>query len=516
MATRPMIKNHPLLIILLAAILVGCNAPANAPRSTLAFTEEDLRQTAEAILTLTPPASSVQATNTLENLTIDSVWPTLIPTGADDVYIYQVQAGDTLTGLAGRFSVTPGEIQSTVELPRDGYLKPQLKLIIPMHLGQVSSAQRLLPDSELVYSASASDFDVIGYINEAAGYISEHREIVREEGWESSGAEIIQRVASELSVNPRLLLALLEYRSGWVYDHPLGAERNRYPIGFRISDRQGLYEEIKIAATQLNLAYYGWREGNFTAITYDYGKSIRLDPTLNAGSVALMNLFAILSNPPSWENHLYAPYGFPVRYLNLFGNPWSRADTIGPLISAQLAQPTLELPFLPYEGWSLTAGPHNAWNAGTPLGALDFSPIAAAEPCEDSAAWVTASAAGLVVRARDNVVALDLDGDGEEGSGWVIVYYHIAEEDMIPEGTTLAVDQRIGHPSCEGGIASGTHVHIARKYNGEWTPTDGPVPFVLSDWRVVAGPRIYQGTLIKDDKVITADPAGRAGSTIIR
>jgi hypothetical protein len=29
---------------------------------------------------------------------------------------------------------------------------------------------------------------------------------------------------------------------------------------------------------------------------------------------------------------------------------------------------------------------------------------------------------------------------------------------------------RIGHPSCEGGAANATHVHIARRYNGEWIP----------------------------------------------
>jgi len=80
----------------------------------------------------------------------------------------------------------------------------------------------------------------------------------------------------------------------------------------------------------------------------------------------------------------------------------------------------------------------------------------------------------------------------------------------------MAVDQRIGHPSCEGGTASGTHVHVARKFNGEWIPADGPVPFEMSGWHAVAGERIYQGQLVRGDQVVTADPAGRAGSTIIR
>jgi LasA protease len=505
-----------LLSFLLALALNACNAPTNAPRSTLVFKEEELLQTAEAILEATPSIAAESKTSTPPSQRLKSIWPTLVPTATGDSFEYQVQPGDTLASLAGRFGVETMEIQSTIGLLHDGYLEDDQKLIIPKNAGQLSSAQRLLPDSELVFSPTAMDFNVEAFVQEAGGYLIEYREVLKDEEKELTGAEVVQRVASELSVNPRLLLALLDYRSGWVYDHPLSVDRDLYPIGFRIADRRGLYEELKIAATQLNLAYYGWREGSFTELGFEGGAQIRLEPTLNAGSVALMHLFSLLSDPQSWEEDLYSPGGFPVEYFNLFGDSWLRSEQLGALIPFDLERPELELPFLPGEGWSLTGGPHNAWNAGTPLGALDFSPIRAEEPCAVSAAWVTASASGVIVRARDNAVALDLDGDGYEGSGWVIVYYHIAEQEMIPEGLTLAIDQRIGHPSCEGGTTSGTHVHLARKYNGEWISIDDSVPFVLSGWRAIPGERIYQGQLIKGDLVVTADPAGRAGSTIIR
>ena len=45
----------------------------------------------------------------------------------------------------------------------------------------------------------------------------------------------------------------------------------------------------------------------------------------------------------------------------------------------------------------------------------------------------------------------------------------------------------IGHPSCEGGRAVGTHLHIARKYNGEWVGAGGALPFVLSGWTTHEG-----------------------------
>jgi LasA protease len=85
------------------------------------------------------------------------------------------------------------------------------------------------------------------------------------------------------------------------------------------------------------------------------------------------------------------------------------------------------------------------------------------------------------------VVALDLDGDGDEGTGWVLVYMHVAEQGRVPVGTWVEQDAPIGHPSCEGGQSSGTHVHLARKFNGEWLGVGEPFPIILSGWRAFAG-----------------------------
>ncbi|MEJ2597972.1 MAG: hypothetical protein P8Z00_06530 [Anaerolineales bacterium] len=74
----------------------------------------------------------------------------------------------------------------------------------------------------------------------------------------------------------------------------------------------------------------------------------------------------------------------------------------------------------------------------------------------------------------------------------------------------------MGHPSCQGGAATGKHVHLARKYNGEWLAADGPLPMVLGGWRVVAGERIYQGQLVKGEQVVTANPGGGRATVIER
>jgi LasA protease len=83
---------------------------------------------------------------------------------------------------------------------------------------------------------------------------------------------------------------------------------------------------------------------------------------------------------------------------------------------------------------------------------------------------------------------------------------HIAEQERAPLGAYLRAGQRVGHPSCEGGPATGTHLHIARKYNGAWVAAGGALPFVLDGWTVQAGQKPYEGTLVKNGQTVVAHP----------
>jgi hypothetical protein len=62
----------------------------------------------------------------------------------------------------------------------------------------------------------------------------------------------------------------------------------------------------------------------------------------------------------------------------------------------------------------------------------------------------------------------------------------------------------IGYPSCTGGEATGTHVHIARKYNGEWVLADGPLGFNLEGWVIHNGSAAYQGTMARSGFIVKA------------
>jgi hypothetical protein len=120
------------------------------------------------------------------------------------------------------------------------------------------------------------------------------------------------------------------------------------------------------------------------------------------------------------------------------------------------------------------------------------------------------------VRTGEGFLILDLDKDGYEQTGWVLFFLHLAGEGRTAEGALVQADDRLGHPSCEGGIASGTHLHLARKYNGEWIPADGPLPLVLSGWESVAGEKNYAGYLQKEGEIVTANPGGTRTSIIMR
>jgi murein DD-endopeptidase MepM/ murein hydrolase activator NlpD len=122
-------------------------------------------------------------------------------------------------------------------------------------------------------------------------------------------------------------------------------------------------------------------------------------------------------------------------------------------------------------------------------------------------------APGVVVRAEQAMVVLDLDGDGLEQTGWNVMYLHLSDI-QVKEGDWVELSDLLGHPSCEGGRATGTHIHIARKYNGEWVLAEGALAFNLEGWIVYNGAVAYQGTLQRSGRIITACECANAQSKI--
>jgi LasA protease len=412
--------------------------------------------------------------------------------------IYVVQPGDMLSAIAQNYRVNMEALAQVNNIVDVNSLKVGQTLTIPVvTILPIGPPFKILPDSELVYGPLSGFFDIKAFIQDKHGYLETYTDFVNGEPLDA--AQIVEKAAQEISISPRILLALLEYRSGWVTNPNPDPSLGELPFGILDGSHAGLYRQLLWVANTLNNGYFLWRSGGTTDWVLVDGSVVPINPTINAGTAGVQNFFAQLDDYSTWLRDV-SPDGFYKTYYSLFGYPFDMA--IEPLIPANLVQPVMELPFGSGEIWSFTGGPHLAWDAGTPYGALDFAPPGEAQGCVEVDYWVTAVADGLVTRTGDGEVIQDLDGDGNEGSGWVILYMHILNRDRVQPGTYLHANERVGHPSCEGGESSGTHVHLARKFNGEWISAIGSVPFNLSGWISAGTGEQYVGTLTRNGLVV--------------
>ncbi len=475
-----------------------------------------------ATFTLTPTSIPISTSTPMPTQNTPNAETTaLLPTFNVPTLLYYSQSGDTLPALAARFNVSLSDVRSSTDLPPTALLNPGTLLIIPKRITDSTTPNiQIIPDSEMVFSATAVNFDIAGYVSKAGGALSNYREYLGSTGW-MSGADEIKRAAIENSINPQLLLAVLEYESHWVRGQPLDSLHTDYPMGYENQLDKGLFLQLEWAIDQLSIGYYGWRAGTLATLTFPDGTSLRIDPRLNAGTVAIQYLFAQLHSQSEWAQIINSKQGFSVLYNAMFGDPWSRGDIVNPILPPGLTQPVLTLPFEPHFEWSLTNGPHGAWLPSGAMAAVDFAPTSDHGGCAASPAWVEAAASGLIVRSENGVVVEDLDGDGYEQTGWDLVYLHIAAANSVSVGKWVNRNDHIGHPACVGGYETGTHLHFVRKYNGEWIPAGGPIPMVLSGWTVHNGSEpcnngFCPGTMTQNGQTITANSFGESQSIIFR
>ncbi len=432
--------------------------------------------------------------------------PLATPAGGGN---YQSQNGDTLETLALRFRTTVEVIQARnpglapLALSPRQTLPPGLPLDLPYDgIPNTRFATRLLPDSELVFSPGAANFDVRGFVLSQPGFLATYTEVLTHTQPALAGWEIVALYARTYSINPRLLLALLEYQSGALSNPEPGDFLRRHPLAVESSAMEpGLSHQLGWVGNQLNYGYYGWRLGTVLSFNIAEGPARYGDGSLNAGSFALARVLGLMHRPDSF-GRAAGPEGLMATYQRLFGSAFSLAWE--PLIPGRLTQPELQLPFEPGKQWAFTGGPHSSYGRTLPWGALDFGPPAEAAGCGPSPEWVTAVAAGTVVYSHQGLLELDI------GQGWTIVYLHLATLDRAPAGTVVNRGERLGHPSCEGGRATGAHVHLSRRYNGEWLAADGLAPFVMSGWVTTAGTGSYLGTLTRGEQVVEACSCARA------
>lgn len=423
--------------------------------------------------------------------------PTTPPTGDDaPLLTHTVGTGENLAHIANRYGISVDELMSLNNLSNADFLTVGQVIRVPGNATLTGPSFKIIPDSELVYGPAARDFDVQAAAAHYGGYLVGYQESVEDQ--QLSGPEIVQLVADRFSVNPRLLLAVLEYRSGWL-TQPSPSEQT-YPMQRVQTGHEGLYKQLGWAANQLNWGYYGRAEGGVTTFLVGSRTRVAFARDVNDGTTGVQHWLGA-HDGATYERWLedVAPTGFFATFSRLFGNPF--AYSVDPLWPSELAQPTLALPWANGETWYYTGGPHGGWASGSAWAALDFVPHHEQLGCYPSDAWARAMAPGVVTRSDFGAVVVDLDGDGYAGTGWAITYMHLENRDRIEVGTRVETGDPLGHPSCEGGFSNGTHVHVARTYNGRWISADGALPFVMGGWESQGTGREYDGFLVRGDTV---------------
>ena len=498
---RPGQLLRPLGTLLLASILAlsACSPAASVP----------------------PPEAPVVSPTTAPADAEPIVLPTPLPTrpgyAPGELVDYIAQDGDTVPALARRFNTTEREIMAANPIiPSDATtMPPGFPMKIPIYYRALwGTPFQSMPDNAFVLGPELVGFNTAAFVDAHEGWLKDYRAYVG--GQWRDGASVVDYVAYNFSISPRLLLALLEYQAGGLSQpaQPSG----RYVLGHRQVYYESVYLQLVWAANTLNNAYYSWRSGTLLEFDLLDETLMRPDPWQNAASVAIQYYFSRLY---SGDRFILAigSEGLLKTYTALFGDPWAVHST---LIPGSLRQPDLALPFPAGYVWTYTGGPHTGWGTGQPFAAVDFAPPSEHSGCfkPDEKQFATAVADGVVVRSEIEGVVLDLNpapgvkADGDERTGWVVYYLHLATEGRAPAGQELRAGDPIGYPSCEGGRVTGTHVHIARKYNGEWILADGPLAFSLEGWVAHSSGIAYKGTLTRGGGLIIACECSDAASAI--
>lgn len=470
------------LILLLGVIAAGCGLPAaQAP--------------------LVSPTAKVAPVPATPDQNVPTPLPTREPYTPGTLVDYTAQMGDSLPALAAHFNTTVDEIRAANPIiPENATsMPPGLPMKIPIYYEPFwGSPYQIIPDSLFINGPAQVGFDPIAYVDSQPGWFKDYSFYLGERN--RRGGEIIDYISTNFSVSPRLLLAVLEYQTGGLSNAEPPENIDQYPLGYRDQFRQGIARQLIWAANFLNNGYYGWRTGRLKLFYHRDGREERPDPWQNAASVALQYYYARVL-PADAYTFAISGEGMQATYTKLFGNPW---ENVQPHIPGSLTQPTLLLPFAQGKSWAFTGGPHTGWGEGDPLAAIDFAPPSLVSGCQQSEEPSTSVADGVIARTGDAMAVLDLDGDGDERTGWVIFYLHLANTSLPKVGTVMKAGDPIGMPSCEGGVATGTHVHIARKYNGEWIAAEGALAFNLEGWQAQNGAEPYLGSLTRFGKTVRA------------
>jgi len=337
-------------------------------------------------------------------------------------------------------------------------------------------------DGQFVWGPNVGRFDIAGFLTRRGSPLAPH-------------APDLALWASYSSVNPKLLLAALEFRYGLV---------SSLPAGWTSDD---VLAAIEDTAMTMATAYYQhlhtWGERRPEArrltippvLLLEDGSLRRLDPTDPSGTFALAAFLARFTDAAEFDRALAV--GGAGGFDDVFGSLFPTVDlqSTANEIDPPGTPPAnlLQFPFAMGATWTF-GGPHS-WNGNStpPFSSMDFF-IGGSTCAAPAYQFSVAAASGTAYRPWGYSCWLEID----HGAGWVTSYYHLQN---LTAAASAERNDPLGTIACEicaGGFATGPHVHFSLKYNGAYVSLEG---VELSGWTVHVGTVAYNSGSIERDGV---------------
>ena len=352
---------------------------------------------------------------------------------------------------------------------------------------QLEFDSSLVSDGQFVWGPNVGDFDIGAFLDDQGSPLAAY-------------APDIELWASYSSVNPKVLIAILELRYGWVsgFSDSITGDEMRSTIEDTAMGLASTFYEHMHTWGALRPAFSPVPAIGPSVLLLD-GSVASLDPSLSSGTVALVTAMAEEISPAGYESKFA---GVTRDFSTVFGAMFPESD---PLDTTKEIVPLnappeglFQLPFPLGAEW-VASGPHS-WNGGSwppPFSSIDFftgGGSCAAPPNQ----YAVAAAYGTVNRPYGYSCWLEID----HGNGWTTSYYHLSS---LYSGAPIGRNGKVGTIACEtcaGGFATGPHVHFSLKYNGAYVSLEG-VDF--SGWTVHAGSVPYNsGSFERDGTVLNA------------
>ena len=353
----------------------------------------------------------------------------------------------------------------------------------------------LLADGQFVWGPNVGDFDVRAFLIERDSPLADY-----------SGSVVSW--AGYTSVNPQVLLTLLELRHGLVTAIPPGADRAQV-------DGWAEQDSMDLASAFYDFLYtwgsrrpQGEREPSGSpVVALADGGAVEISRQTNAGTYAIAAALAKTGEQATWSAQISPAGGgsFAAVFDSFFPDT-DRLEDSNQINPADLPPDDFfQLPFPLGATWSFN-GPHN-WNGGSdppPYSSMDFSSTWPHDPPFPlHHAVAAAGGTGTILSPNpffsDQPCWVRID----HGGGWTSSYYHM--RNLGPPGDLGSLARNgalgtIGEEICNGGYASGAHVHFSLLYDGAYVDLEG---IKLSGWTVHVGPTPYtSGSLERDGQTL--------------